>query len=121
MARRTGLGLSEMAALEHLRHSHGGLTPTELGRRLSLSSGAITALVDRLERTGHVERRPNPTDRRSSVVLPVPQGLEETGRHLVPVVADLLEKTAELTEEERVVVGKYLEVATEIFRRHARG
>ncbi len=121
MARRTGLGLSEMAALEHLQHSHGGLTPTELGRRLSLSSGAITALVDRLERTGHVERRPNPTDRRSSVVLPVPQGLEEAGRHLVPVAADLLEKTAELTQEERVVVGKYLEVAMEIFRRHARG
>src|SRR5215207_11692110 len=95
MARRTGLGLSEMAALEHLRHSHGGLTPTELGRRLSLSSGAITALVDRLERTGHVERRPNPTDRRSSVVLPVPQGLEEAGRHLLPVAADLLEVTAE--------------------------
>src|ERR687898_1176915 len=121
MARRTGLGLSEMAALEHLQHSHEGLTPTELGRRLSLSSGAITALVDRLERTGHVERRPNPADRRSSVVLPVPEGLEEAGRHLVPVASELLEKTAELTEEERVVVGKYLEVATAIFRRHARG
>jgi DNA-binding MarR family transcriptional regulator len=121
MARRTGLGLSEMAALEHLQHSHGGLTPTELGRRLSLSSGAITALVDRLERTGHVERRPNPADRRSSVVLPVPEGLEEAGRHLVPVAADLLEAAAELTDEERAAVGWYLEVATEIFRRHARG
>ena len=121
MARRTGLGLSEMAALEHLQHSHAGLTPTELGRRLSLSSGAITALVDRLERTGHVERRPNPADRRSSVVLPVPEGLEEAGRHLVPAAAELLEKTAELTEEERIAVGKYLEAATEIFRRHARG
>jgi DNA-binding MarR family transcriptional regulator len=121
MARRTGLGLSEMAALEHLQHSHGGLTPTELGRRLSLSSGAITALVDRLERTGHVERRPNPADRRSSLVLPLPEGLEEAGRHLVPVAADLLEKTAELKHEERAAVGKYLEVATEVFRRHARG
>ena len=121
MARRTGLGLSEMAALEHLQHSHGGLTPTELGRRLSLSSGAITALVDRLERTGHVERRPNPADRRSSLVLPLPEGLEEAGRNLVPVAADLLEKTAELTEDERAAVGKYLEAATEVFRRHARG
>jgi DNA-binding MarR family transcriptional regulator len=121
MARRTGLGLSEMAALEHLQHSHGGLTPTELGRRLSLSSGAITALVDRLERTGHVERRDNPADRRSSVVLPVPEGLEEAGRHLRPVAAELLEKTAELTDEERAAVGRYLEAATEIFRRHARG
>jgi DNA-binding MarR family transcriptional regulator len=121
MAQRTGLGLSEMAALEHLQHSHGGLTPTELGRRLSLSSGAITALVDRLERTGYVERRPNPADRRSSLVLPLPEGLEEAGRHLVPVAADLLEKTAELKHEERAAVGKYLEVATEVFRRHARG
>src|ERR671916_448502 len=121
IAPRTGLGLSEMAALEHLQHAHAGLTPTELGRRLSLSSGAITALVDRLERTGHVERRPNPADRRSSLVLPVPEGLEEAGRHLVPVAADLLEKTAELTDEERAAVGKYLEVATEVFRRHARG
>ena len=121
MARRAGLGLSEMAALEHLQHSHGGLTPTELGRRLSLSSGAITALVDRLERTGHVERRPNPADRRSSVVLPIPQGLEDAGRYLHPVATELLERTAELTEEEREAVGGYLEVVTEIFRRYGRG
>jgi DNA-binding MarR family transcriptional regulator len=121
MARRTGLGLSEMAALEHLQHSHGGLTPTELGRRLSLSSGAITALVDRLERGGHVERRPNPGDRRSTVVLPVPEGLEEAGRHLRPVATELLEATAGFTEEERAAIGRYLEVVTEIFRRHARG
>ena len=121
MARRTGLGLSEMSALEHLQHAHEGLTPTELGKRLSLSSGAITALVDRLERTGHVERRPNPADRRSSVVLPVPEGLEEAGRHLRPVAAELLEKSAELTDEERAAVGRYLEVVTEVFRRHARG
>jgi len=32
-----------------------------------------------------------------------------------------LEKTTELTDEERAAVGKYLEAATEIFRRHARG
>jgi hypothetical protein len=34
---------------------------------------------------------------------------------------DLSEKTAELTDEEREAVGKYLEAATEIFRRHERG
>lgn len=121
MARRTGLGLSEMAALEHLQHADGGLTPTELGRRLSLSSGAITALVDRLERTGHVQRRPNPADRRSSVVLPVPEGLEGAGRHLRPVAVELLEAAAGLTEGERAAVGRYLEAAMGILRRHARG
>ena len=108
MARRTGLGLSEMAALEHLQHSH----PHGVGSALSPSSGAVTALV---------ERRPNPADRRSSVVLPVAEDLEEAGRHFVPVAADLLGKTAELTDEEWEAVGKYLEAATEVFRRHARG
>ena len=51
----------------------------------------------------------------------MPEGLEEAGRHFVPVAADLLEKTAELTDEEWEAVGKYLEAATDVFRRHARG
>ena len=70
---------------------------------------------------GRIERRPNPADRRSSVVLPVPGGLEEAGRHLRPVAAELLEVTSGIAEEERVAIGRYLEAATEVFRRHARG
>ena len=50
VASRMGLGLSELAALEHL--SAGELTPAELAERLFVSRGAITALVDRLERGG---------------------------------------------------------------------
>ena len=122
MARRTGLGLSEMAALEHLQQAGGdGMTPTQLGRRLSLSSGAVTALVDRMERAGQVERRPNPNDRRSSVVRTLPSGLTAAREHLYPVAEDLLEKSAELTDEERAVVARYLEAVTEVFARHARG
>ena len=122
MARRTGLGLSEMAALEHLQHAGGeGMTPTQLGRRLSLSSGAVTALVDRLERAGQVERRPNPDDRRSSVIRTLPAGLTGAREHLLPVAEDLLERTSGLTDDERAVVGAYLEAVTEVFARHARG
>lgn len=122
MARRTGFGLSEMAALEHLQQAgEEGLTPTQLGRRLSLSSGAVTALVDRMERAGQVERRPNPNDRRSSVVRTLPSGLTAAREHLLPVAADLLEKSAELTDEERATVSAYLEAVTEVFARHARG
>ncbi|HKH77536.1 MAG TPA: hypothetical protein VKA51_11305 [Rubrobacteraceae bacterium] len=68
-----------------------------------------------------MKRRPYPADRRSSVVLPLPGGLEDASRHLRPVAAELLEATAKLTDEERAAVGKYLEVATEIFARHAQG
>jgi DNA-binding MarR family transcriptional regulator len=40
------------------------LTPGELGERLGLSSGATTAVVDRLERAGHVRRVRDLRDRR---------------------------------------------------------
>jgi DNA-binding MarR family transcriptional regulator len=40
------------------------LTPGELGERLDMSSGATTAVVDRLERAGHVRRVRDERDRR---------------------------------------------------------
>src|SRR5689334_15863140 len=40
------------------------LTPGELGERLGMSSGATTAVVDRLERAGHVRRVRDERDRR---------------------------------------------------------
>jgi DNA-binding MarR family transcriptional regulator len=40
------------------------LSPGELGQRLGMSSGATTAVVDRLERAGHVRRVPDERDRR---------------------------------------------------------
>ncbi|WP_144762467.1 MarR family winged helix-turn-helix transcriptional regulator [Curtobacterium sp. 9128] len=42
-----------------------GVTPGQAGEHLELSTGAMTSLIDRLEDRGHIERRPNPDDRRS--------------------------------------------------------
>jgi DNA-binding MarR family transcriptional regulator len=41
------------------------LTPKVLATELNLTTGAMTAMLDRLESTGFIERVPNPTDRRS--------------------------------------------------------
>jgi DNA-binding MarR family transcriptional regulator len=44
------------------------LTPTELAKHRMMTSGGMTAALDRLERRGLVERLPNPADRRGSLV-----------------------------------------------------
>src|SRR5688572_31374156 len=67
MSRRLGLSESEMLAVAHLAQ-HGRLSPSALGQLLDLSSGGITALVQRLEGAGHLVRRRHPTDRRSVLV-----------------------------------------------------
>ena len=111
VARRMGLGASEMAALEHLQGA-GELTPGQLGRRLSMTSGAVTALVDRMERDGYVERSPNPNDRRRSLVRVTAVGAEEGMRHLRALAAELGEVIDGLSEEERRAVGRFTEDVT---------
>jgi DNA-binding MarR family transcriptional regulator len=67
LSRQTGLALADLDALEHLE-ADGPITQRELGERLLLTSGAVTMLVDRLERGGWVRRTRHPTDRRSLLV-----------------------------------------------------
>ncbi|HSE82085.1 MAG TPA: MarR family transcriptional regulator [Gaiellaceae bacterium] len=62
-----------------------GLRMGELARRARLSKQAMTELVRRLERDGLVERRPDPSDGRASVIL-----LTERSRAIEPVVAETL-------------------------------
>jgi len=50
-------------------------TPTDLARSRMMTSGGMTAVLDRLERGGLVARRPNPDDRRGSLVGLTPEGL----------------------------------------------
>lgn len=54
------------------------LTPTELARQRMMTSGGMTAAIDRLERQGLVVRAPNPSDRRGTLI-----GLTSSGRELV--------------------------------------
>jgi len=51
------------------------LTPTALYEATMLSSGGMTARLDRLERRGLIRRLPNPEDRRGTLVELTPDGL----------------------------------------------
>jgi biotin operon repressor len=66
-----GLPASDLDALEHLELA-GALSQRDLADRLLLSSGSVTTLVDRLERSGLVIRTPHPTDRRVTMVRLAP-------------------------------------------------
>ncbi len=46
-----------------------GITIGELGERVSLDSSTLTGIIDRMEKNGYVERKPNPDDRRSALVF----------------------------------------------------
>lgn len=68
-----GMCLSDFGVLEALLHK-GPLTVNELGAKVLLTSGSMTAALDRLEHRGLVERNEDEVDRRVRVIRPTPAG-----------------------------------------------
>jgi hypothetical protein len=66
-AARVGLGITDMKALSALMRE-GPMTAGQLTKRLSLTTGAVTSVIDRLERQRLVQRMPDPNDRRKVIV-----------------------------------------------------
>lgn len=116
---RPPLDESEMLVLAHLAE-RGGLRPSELARRLSLSSGGITACIQRLEADScWIERRPHPTDHRSVILSLAPEAEAQAGRLYEPLARAIDRLVAQLTPEQRDTVVEFLERTTEITSRHA--
>jgi DNA-binding MarR family transcriptional regulator len=66
-AAQYGLGITDMKTLSILL-LEGPMTAGEIGKRLSLTSGSVTTLIDRLERQDLVKRQPHWKDRRKVIV-----------------------------------------------------
>ena len=118
VAKRMGIGASELAALDHL-DAAGPMTPGQLGGRLSMTAGAVTALLDRLEGRGHVERAPNPDDRRSAIVRETEKTRHDSLAHLWSYIDEMRRVEEGFTEQEKAVIARVLKAATEATHRHA--
>jgi DNA-binding MarR family transcriptional regulator len=67
------VGLTELRALGRIMVA-GSLSPKQLAEALDLTTGTVTALLDRLERAGLVARSPHPRDRRMLQIELTPLG-----------------------------------------------
>lgn len=96
----SGLTSGEFGVLEMLHHK-GPTLLGEIQRRVLVSSGGITFLVDRLEKKGLVERQNCPTDRRARYAVLTPAG-EALIRRIFPTHAErIAEAMSALTEDEQ--------------------
>jgi DNA-binding MarR family transcriptional regulator len=107
-ARRAGTPQVELAALEHLV-VRGGLTPGELGHRLGLTSGGVTALTGRLIDAGHVRRERHPSDGRMRVLGVTEAGYEHLLAQLEPALAATDAALARLSDSDAEQLARLLE------------
>ena len=110
LAATSGLNPSDLAALRALDAAAGeGIAVNTLGAQLGLSSGAVTALVDRLEGHELVKRTRHSGDRRKVLVTLAPKARTFGAEHLVPLAHAISAATDQLTEPELAAVERYLQ------------
>jgi DNA-binding MarR family transcriptional regulator len=92
IADKVGLSATEHKALDLLSRA-GALTAGQLAELTGLTTGAVTGLVDRLEKVGFVKREKDPRDRRKVVILPMTDKME---REIVPLFASMGDRMQQL-------------------------
>jgi len=102
------ISATDLDALEHLE-ADGPLTQRQLGDRLSLTSGAITMLVDRLEEGGWVQRRAHPSDRRYVLVELSEQAIDRTPEGLIEYHVGVRRIAATIPEASREIILRFLQ------------
>lgn len=121
IARKTGVGISENRCLSALALL-GPVTAGRLARETGFTTGAITGIVDRLEKAGHVRREPNPEDRRSVIITPLnqPERARQAQQLFQPLTEAMARLRREFDRQELDTVYMYLRRTTDILKQEAR-
>lgn len=90
-----------------------GVTPRRLADHLGVTTAAVTVLVDRLVASGHLERLPNPRDRRSVLLVPTEMARRELASHLAHMHTRMKQIAAAVPPEARPALVEFLESLTQ--------
>lgn len=97
LAEKLGIGTIDINAMAFVGEVD-GMTPKALGNILNITTGSVTAMVDRLESKGFMVRKPNPSDRRSVLLHLSPAGthaMQWATEHFAEAAAAVLHESPE--------------------------
>ncbi|MDE1460929.1 MarR family winged helix-turn-helix transcriptional regulator [Spartinivicinus poritis] len=103
-----GLTIAEFDVLAALKRGGEPLTPTTLYNTTMLTSGAMTARLDKLEQRGLIKRQPSATDRRSLLIALTETGLQLVDTAVVAHVDNEQQMLACFSEEEKAQLAKLM-------------
>jgi DNA-binding MarR family transcriptional regulator len=108
VADRLGMDEAELLTLARLAmdESQG---PADLARSLHMTSGAMTAVLDRLAEHGHLVRQAHPTDRRRVALHLTPGAHDAAHVQVRPMAETITALGRRLSPAERATVGRFLE------------
>lgn len=105
------MNATDIAALRMLivREQRGeAVSPHDLADHLRISTASTTKLLDRLSASGHLERRPHPTDRRARVVVLTQASRDEFYQHMGERLRAMRVVAGEFDDEQLSVIRRFL-------------
>jgi DNA-binding MarR family transcriptional regulator len=117
IAAHLGMSVAEWKCLG-LLDQHGALTASRVAELSGFTTGAITGIVDRLERARYVRRRPHPDDRRSVIVEP--WHMRELKERVAPIFRSLGRGMSEIADgysaKELEAIAGFFRETTDVLR-----
>ncbi|ALL79984.1 hypothetical protein AD006_32355 (plasmid) [Pseudonocardia sp. EC080610-09] len=108
IAHEAGVGASDLRCV-HEVVVDGPLPAGELARRLQLTTGAITHMLDRLTAAGLVERVRDTRDRRRVLVEADPEARQQLLGQYKPLDEQMRTTLLEFSVEEQAVIARFVE------------
>lgn len=117
-AERLGINQTDLHCLNAIENA-GGLTAGQLAAAVGVTTGAVTGVVDRLERVGFARRVADPEDRRRVKIEVTPEFYARAAEIWGPLAAEWEQALASrFTAAELVRIVDFLELSVEIGGRH---
>lgn len=112
-----GIGENAMLALRALLDAEATgrtVNSKELADRLGITAASTSALVDRLVRSGHVERQPDPNDRRGVILTASGPAMRQALRVIHDLDGRVSEVAERLPSDEAAIVADFLDEMTSV-------
>ena len=119
-ARILGINRTDLRCLEILVSEPAAeVTPRVVADRLSLTTGSVTTMLDRLEQAGYVTRTRHPGDRRKVLIHATPRAQQRAWSLIGPKLQDdAADVVAHFSLDELDVVERFITRASDVERRH---
>jgi DNA-binding MarR family transcriptional regulator len=118
LAERLQLNMTDYKALEVI-YQQKGLSASEVAEYLHVTPGAVTGIIDRLERGGFVQRTKGAVDRRQVMIMPIPERQEQVQRLYDSMGQAMLHLTERYTDQELRIIHNYLEESVRVVQMEA--
>ncbi|MGA4973532.1 MarR family transcriptional regulator [Streptomyces cinereoruber] len=119
VAQALGVNVTDLTCLGHvLGAGEEPLSAGDLAERANLTTGAVTGVLNRLEKAGYAHRVPDPGDRRRVRVVADPDAAARLVELYGPFYARLEQVFARYTPEETAVIADWFAHAAEAARAH---